>query len=410
MKPTRIPFALQIFIGLLSGIFLGLILMIVPDGTAVANRYIKPFGTIFLNLLKFVVVPVVLLSITCGILSMKDAKKVGSIGVQTIIYYICTTALAVAIALVLASAARGAGLFRAMQVSNLEYTPPVGGSLMDTVVSFFPSNLIEPLLNASMLQVIVIALFLGFGILLCGEKGYLAAKIVDSLNTVFIRIMDMILTLSPFGVAFLLAPVVTENGAGLLADLALVVLVAYVGYIVHLVLVYSLTVKLLAKISPPTFFKGMASAIMMAFSSASSVGTLPLTMECSEKLGADREVSSFVLPLGATLNMDGTAIYQGICAVFIAASYGIELSAGEMLSIVLTATLASIGTAGVPGAGMIMLAMVLQSVNIPVEGIALVAGIDRVFDMGRTAVNITGDATCALIVSRSMRRKAGRRE
>lgn len=410
MKPTHIPFALQIFLGLLAGIFLGLVLMIVPDGVTFANRYIKPFGTIFLNLLKFVVVPVVLLSVTCGILSMKDAKKVGSIGVQTILFYLCTTALAVAIALALASGARIAGLFRPMQVTDLEYTPPASGSLMDTVVSFFPANLIEPLLNASMLQVIVIALLLGFGILLCGEKGSLAAKAADSLNAVFTKIMDMILSLSPFGVAFLLAPVVTENGAALLADLALVLLVAYVGYIVHMALVYSLTVKLFAGLSPAAFFKGMAGAIMMAFSSASSVGTLPLTMECSESLGADRGIASFVLPLGATINMDGTAIYQGICAVFIAATYGIELGAGEMLSIVLTATLASIGTAGVPGAGMIMLAMVLQSVNIPVEGIALVAGIDRVFDMGRTAVNITGDAACALVVSQSMRRKAARRK
>lgn len=409
MKPTHIPFALQIFLGLLAGIFLGLVLMIVPDGVTFANRYIKPFGTIFLNLLKFVVVPVVLLSVTCGILSMKDAKKVGSIGVQTILFYLCTTALAVAIALALASGARIAGLFRPMQVTDLEYTPPASGSLMDTVVSFFPANLIEPLLNASMLQVIVIALLLGFGILLCGEKGSLAAKAADSLNAVFTKIMDMILSLSPFGVAFLLAPVVTENGAGLLADLALVILVAYTGYVVHMALVYSLTVKLFAGLSPAAFFKGMAGAIMMAFSSASSVGTLPLTMECSESLGADRGIASFVLPLGATINMDGTAIYQGICAVFIAATYGIELGAGEMLSIVLTATLTSIGTAGVPGAGMIMLAMVLQSVNIPVEGIALVAGIDRVFDMGRTAVNITGDAACALVVSQSMRRKTNRR-
>ena len=189
----------------------------------------------------------------------------------------------------------------------------------------------------------------------------------------------------------------------------MVLLVAYIGYILHAAIVYSATVGALGKVTPLTFFKGMAPAIMMAFSSASSVGTLPFTMECSEKLGAKREISSFVLPLGATINMDGTAIYQGVCAVFIAACYGIHLDLGSMITIIFTATLASIGTAGVPGAGMVMLAMVLQSVNIPVEGIALVAGIDRIFDMGRTTVNITGDAACAVIVSKLEERKTARK-
>ena len=182
-------------------------------------------------------------------------------------------------------------------------------------------------------------------------------------------------------------------------------LVAYVGYILHAVIVYSLSVKLAAGMNPLTFFKGMLPAIMFAFSSASSVGTLPINMECAGKLGADKDISSFVLPLGATINMDGTAIYQGVCAIFIASCFGINLTFSQMLTIVLTATLASIGTAGVPGAGMVMLAMVLSSVGLPVEGIALVAGVDRIFDMGRTTVNITGDASCAIIVSALERRK-----
>ena len=183
-------------------------------------------------------------------------------------------------------------------------------------------------------------------------------------------------------------------------------LMAYVCYVLHAVIVYSASVKALGHMSPIKFFKGMMPAIMFAFSSASSVGTLPMNMECAQKLGADREVTSFVLPLGATINMDGTAIYQGVCAVFIASCYGISLTFGQMLTIVLTATLASIGTAGVPGAGMVMLAMVLQSVGLPVEGIALVAGVDRIFDMGRTVVNITGDASCAIVVSELQRKRA----
>ena len=231
---------------------------------------------------------------------------------------------------------------------------------------------------------------------------------VETLNDIFLKVMEMIIKLSPIGVFCLICPVVAENGPKILGSLAIVLLVAYLAYIIHMAVVYSIAVKAGAGMSPLTFFKGMAPAMIMAFSSASSVGTLPLNIECSEKLGADKDVSAFVLPLGATINMDGTAIYQGVCAVFIASCFGIQLTLPQMLTIVLTATLASIGTAGVPGAGMIMLAMVLQSVGLPVEGIALVAGIDRIFDMGRTTVNITGDASCAVIVSAMERRKAAK--
>lgn len=222
------------------------------------------------------------------------------------------------------------------------------------------------------------------------------------------RAMELIVKLSPIGVFCLICPVVAENGPAVLGSLAKVLLVAYIGYILHAIIVYSLSVRTLAGLSPLKFFKGMLPAIMFAFSSASSVGSLPINMECSEKLGADKDISSFVLPLGATINMDGTAIYQGVCAIFIASCFGISLTLTQMLSIILTATLASIGTAGVPGAGMVMLAMVLQSVGLPVEGIALVAGVDRIFDMGRTTVNIVGDASCSIIVTALEKRKAAK--
>lgn len=408
MTKRKIPLAMWICVGLIVGVAAGLVLMAVPNGKDIANGYIKPWGTIFLNLLKFIVVPIVLFSIASGVISMQDVGKVGSIGVKTIVYYMCTTAFAVLLALLLGSIAKGMHLFTALETSGLEYTPPEGQSLMDTIVNIFPSNAVAPLVNASMLQVIVIALLLGFGILLAEEKGLVAAQVVDSLNEVFMRIMDLIIKLSPIGVACLICPVVVVNGAEVLGHLAMVLLVAYVGYILHAAIVYSATVGGLAGISPLQFFSGMAPAMMMAFSSASSVGALPLNLECVERLGARREVASFVLPLGATINMDGTAIYQGICAVFIATAYGVNLGVGEMATIVLTATLASIGTAGVPGAGMVMLAMVLESVGLPVEGIALVAGVDRIFDMGRTTVNITGDAACALIVSKMEDRKTAR--
>ena len=408
MTKRKMPLAMWICVGLIVGVAAGLVLMAVPNGKDIANSYIKPWGTIFLNLLKFIVVPIVLFSIASGVISMQDVGKVGSIGVKTIVYYMCTTAFAVLLALLLGSIAKGMHLFTALETSGLEYTPPEGQSLMDTIVNIFPSNAVAPLVNASMLQVIVIALLLGFGILLAEEKGLVAAQVVDSLNEVFMRIMDLIIKLSPIGVACLICPVVVVNGAEVLGHLAMVLLVAYVGYILHAAIVYSATVGGLAGISPLQFFSGMAPAMMMAFSSASSVGALPLNLECVERLGARREVASFVLPLGATINMDGTAIYQGICAVFIATAYGVNLGVGEMATIVLTATLASIGTARVPGAGMVMLAMVLESVGLPVEGIALVAGVDRIFDMGRTTVNITGDAACALIVSKMEDRKTAR--
>ena len=394
MNKKKLPLAFWIFIGLVVGIAVGLALMMVPNGLDIAKNYILPWGTIFLNLLKFIVVPIVLFSIASGVISMQDIGRVGSVGGKTIVYYMCTTAFAVVLALVLASAAKGMHIFAAMETSGLAYEPPAGQSLMQTIIDIFPSNPITPLANASMLQVIVISLLVGFGILLAGEKGLVAAQVVDSFNEVSMKIMDLIIKLSPIGVACLICPVIVENGPKILAQLVAVLAVAYVGYIVHAVVVYSSTVK--------------APAMMMAFSSASSVGTLPFTLECSERLGARKEVASFVLPLGATINMDGTAIYQGVCAVFIASCYGIDLTIGQMATIVLTATLASIGTAGVPGAGMVMLAMVLQSVNIPVEGIALVAGIDRIFDMGRTTINITGDAACAVVVSKMEDRKVAR--
>ncbi len=397
----KLSLAVQIFIALVLGIIAGFAL---SGNPAIANNYIKPFGTIFLNLVKWVVTPLVFFSIMAGVISMRDIRKVGSVGITTIIYYLCTTAIAIIIGLAFANIFKG--IFPVLQTTDLEYTAKDPVSFMDTLVGIFPSNFFKPFVDANMLQIIVASLIIGFSLLLIGEKKQIEFKAVDTLNDVFLKAMEMIIKLSPIGVFCLICPVVAENGASILGSLAMVLMVAYLAYIVHMVIVYSIAVKAGAGMSPVEFFKGMLPAMMMAFSSASSVGTLPLNIECSEKLGADRDVSSFVLPLGATVNMDGTAIYQGVCAVFIASCYGIQLTLPQMLTIVLTATLASIGTAGVPGAGMIMLAMVLQSVGLPVEGIALVAGIDRIFDMGRTTVNITGDASCAIIVSAFERRKA----
>ena len=396
--------ASQIFIALVLGIIAGMALM---SHSSIAVTYIKPFGTIFLNLIKWVVTPLVFFSIMAGVISMRDIKKVGSIGVKTIVYYLCTTAFAITIGLILANLFKG--FFPVLQTTDLVYEASEPVNFMDTLVGIFPSNFVKPFVEANMLQIIVASLIIGFSLLLIEQKRENEFQAVDTLNDVFMKAMEMIVRLSPIGVFCLICPVVAENGPAVLGSLAKVLLVAYLGYILHAVIVYSFSVKTLAGLSPVTFFKGMMPAIMFAFSSASSVGTLPINMDCAQKLGAEKDISSFVLPLGATINMDGTAIYQGVCAVFIASCFGINLTFPQMLTIVLTATLASIGTAGVPGAGMVMLAMVLGSVGLPVEGIALVAGVDRIFDMGRTTVNITGDASCAIIVTAMEKRKAARR-
>ena len=395
MKKIKSSLALQIFTALVLAIVTGLLL---GNHIAFANSYIKPFGTIFLNLLKFIVCPIVLFSILGGMISMKDIRKVGSIGLKTIVYYMLTTAVAIVIGLTMGQLFKG--VFPALATTDLVYEAKAATPFMQVLVDIFPSNFLAPLVNANMLQIIVIAILLGFGIILVGDEVAGLRSGIEQINLVFMKVMELILKLSPIGVFCLLTPVVAENGAKIVGSLAMVLLCAYVSYVLHAVIVYSAAVRTMGGVSPIQFFKGMAPAMIFAFSSASSVGTLPLTLECSEKLGADKEVSAFVLPLGATINMDGTAIYQGVCAIFIAACFGIDLTLAEMATIVVTATLASIGTAGVPGAGMVMLAMVLQSVGLPVEGIALVAGVDRIFDMGRTVLNITGDASCAVIVSK----------
>lgn len=403
MKKKK-PLALWIFIGLALGILVG---MLLTGHQEIAVEYIKPFGVLFLNLIKFIVVPIVLFSIMNGVISMRDIRKVGSIGGKTILYYMCTTMVAVAIGLALANLFKGS--FPQISTTGLEYTPTEAPGFIETIVNIFPSNVIEPMASATMLQVIVMALLFGFGAIVAGEKGEPFARFIESAGEVSMKVMEFVIKLSPIGVFCLIVPVVAENGAQILGSLAMVLLVAYIGYILHAVIVYSSTVRGLAGITPLKFFKGMLPAIIMAFSSASSVGALPLNLECVQKLGAKKEVASFVLPLGATINMDGTAIYQGVCSIFIAACYGINLTFSQQIVIILTATLASIGTAGVPGSGMIMLAMVLQSVGLPVEGIALVAGVDRIFDMGRTTVNITGDAACTLVVSKLEEKKLARK-
>ena len=392
-----------IIIGMLAGIAVGFIFMKI--GGTFTTDYLKPFGTIYINLLKFMVVPVVLFSIMSGVISLNDLKKVGSVGIKTFIYYICTTALAVVIGLVVVNCFKGFfPVLDSSVTSGLKYEATEAPKIMDVIVNIFPDNLLKPMVDTNMLPVIVIAIFFGAGVLAAGEKGKMIANIVDSMNEVVMKVLMMIIKLTPIGVFCLMADVVAVNGAKVVGSLALVVGVAYIGYILQLVIVYSLSAKFLAGMSPIKFFKGMAAAMLTAFTTTSSNATLPVNIECCNDMGAEPEISSFVLPLGATINMDGTAIYQAVATVFIACCYGVDLTIGQMAMVVVTATLASIGTAGVSGAGMIMLSMVLLQVGLPVEGIAIIAGVDKLFDMGRTTLNITGDATCVMWLSKVERR------
>lgn len=398
---------MQILLALVLGIAAGLVCGLAGLGDFTAN-YLKPFGDIFVNLLKFIVVPVVLFSMIGGILSMDDMKKVGAAGVRTVAYFLCSTAVACVIGLALASLFDSAGLFPnlAGDAQSAEYEAAEYGGFLSTLVSIFPTNMWQSFSSANMLQVIVIALLFGGSIMAAGEKARLCRDIVASVYAVIEKLMAFVIGLAPIGVFTYIAWVVATQGAAILGSLALVLLCAYIGYIVHAVVVYSVSAKVFAGVSPAAFFKGASAAMIFAFTSASSAATLPVSKECADSMGADSGISAFVLPLGATINMDGTAIYQCVAAVFLASCAGMRLSIGQMALVVVTATLASVGTAGVSGAGMLMLAMVLEAIGIPVSYIGLIVAVDRLFDMGRTCLNVTGDIACSLCVSRWAGKKA----
>ena len=402
---TRFSFAGQIVIALVASVAIGLVLGFLGRGD-LAVTYLSPGGTIFLNLIKFIVCPLVLFSVMGGVVSMDDVKKVGVLGVKTVIVFFVTSAIAVTFSTFLSLALKGVFPVLKVAAESAPVEAPASVSIGEMLVGMIPSNFVKPFVDANMLQIIVMAILFATSIIvLGGSVGRRLASGVKLMDALCVRTLESVMKLSPIGVFCLMCPVVAQNGAAVIGSLAIVVAVAYACYAIQLVVVDTAMVKLCAGLSPMVFLRKMTDAVLFAFTSSSSVGTLPINMKCVREMGVSDEISSFVLPLGATINMNGTVIYHGVSAVFIAASYGIDLTGGQMLSIVITSTLASIGTAGVPGAGVVMLAMVLSAAGLPLDGIALVAGVDRVFDMGRTVVNISGDATAAVILSG--RRSAG---
>ncbi len=398
----RLSLTTQILIALLLAVLAGVLLHNQAD---FVNSYIKPIGTIFLNLLKFIVVPLVLFSIMAGILSMNDIKKVGSLGLRTLLYFMVTTIFAVTLGLVVPTLLKGVlPLIHINQ--NAAATVEVPRlSVVDQIVEMFPSNLVEPLVSMRMMPIIVIALFFGIAMVHVGEKGEMARKITLSFNDVVGKVLQYIMALAPIGVFCMLTPVVVENGPSVLGSYAALLGLAYLCFAIHAGVVYSSSVALLGKMSPLKFFRNMQSAMLFAFSSDSSVATLPYTMQCTEKMGVGKEIGRFVLSLGATINMDGVAIYLGVASVFMAACCGIDLTLSQYMAIAFASTVASIGTPGIPGGSLALMAMVFASASIPVECVAVAAGIDRIIDMGRTVMSVTGDASCAIAMQRIVGKK-----
>ncbi len=406
MKKGKISLSTKIFIGLILGLITGIIFNFIPEGfirdELLINGVFYLVGQAFLKAIMMLVVPLVFISLVNGAASMGDIKKLGRIGVKTVLFYLATTAIAISIALSLSTVFKpGVGLN--LSSSNLsEVTIKEATPLVEVILDMIPNNPIASMSNGNMLQIIVFAMLIGVGLSTLGEKTKMITNLFQQLNDLIMKIVDFVMIIAPIGVFGLIARTFATQGFDAMIPLIKYMSLVLISLLIHATIVYGGLLKLFTRLSPIRFFKKFFPAISVAFSTSSSSATLPVSMEIAEEnLGISKDVASFTLPLGATINMDGTAIMQGVATVFIAQIYGVDLTLSSFLTVILTATLASIGTAGVPGVGMIMLSMVLQSVGLPVEGIALIMGIDRILDMARTSVNITGDAVCTMIVAKA---------
>ena len=405
MNNRKLSLAAKIVIALVAGVMFGIIANLffstgINEG--ISKWILSPLGDMFLRAIKMLVVPLVLCSLICGVASIGDIKKLGRVGVKTIIYYVFTTALAISLAMAVANVIKpGIGTNLSIQTAEKveTATPPF---IMDMFVNMIPTNPIEAMVKGDMLQIIVFAILFGMCITLIGKKGETLLDMISQINEVLLKMITVIMLTAPVGVFALISKVIMFQGIGALLPLLKYFMTVVLSLILQTLIVYGAALKLLGRVNPVKFFKKFWPVMLVAFSTSSSNATIPVSLEtCEEKLGASRSVASFTIPLGATINMDGTAIMQGVATIFISQLVGVNLTIHEMLMVVLTATLASIGTAGVPGAGIVMLSMVLQQVGLPVEGIALILSVDRLLDMLRTAVNVTGDAVATIIMSNS---------
>ncbi len=395
----------RILIGLAGGMLVGLVINRVGPDLALTRFLVDDafyvVGEIFLRSLKLLVVPLVLVSLACGTAALEDVTKLGRIGGKTLGLYLLTTAIAISLAIASAVIV-GPGVGFDLPTEALGYAAKETPGFAQILIEIFPSNPFEAMSEGRMLQVIVFAVLLGVAMTLVGEPGRDLLRLFESANAVIMKLVFMLMQIAPIGIFCLIAKVFANEGIDAFENLLKYFLLVLAVLFLHAFLTYPLLLIVLGRLSPAGFFRKLRAPMSVAFGTASSGATLPVTLRTvEERLGVDRGVASFTVPLGATINMDGTAIMQGVATVFIAQAYGIEIGPAGYLTIVLTATLASIGTAGVPGVGTIMLAMVLRQMDLPVEGIGLILGVDRLLDMTRTAVNITGDATVSCIVARS---------
>lgn len=411
MPRPKFPLYTKILLGFILGVLAGL-LANQFEQAVFFSTYIKPAGTAFIRLISMVVVPLVFASLVVGTGSLADIHRLGRMGIKTFAYYLVTTAIAITIGLLLANLIQpGHGLsaetkeqllanYQAEASTKIEQALQKP-NVVDVLLDIIPTNAMRAFVDAEMLQVIFFALAFGIVLtLLPRDKSQPVLAFFDGVNEAMLKLVMIIMEIAPYGVFALIAAMIADFGLGILATLAKYSIVVVLGLLIHAGLTYPALLKMFTKFSIRKFFVGIRPAQLIAFSSSSSSATLPVTMECVEdNLGVSKTVAGFVLPLGATINMDGTALYQGVAAVFIAQVFGMELSIAQQAMIVLTATLASVGAAGVPGVGMITLALVLKAVGVPLEGIALILGVDRLLDMCRTMVNVTGDASCALVVA-----------
>ncbi|XPF95955.1 dicarboxylate/amino acid:cation symporter [Colwellia sp. RE-S-Sl-9] len=389
----KMPLWLKILVGMIAGIIAGSLL-----GTDA--ELLKPIGSLFISAIKMLIVPLIFCSLIVGVTSIQDTSKMSRIGIKSMAIYLCTTAVAISIGLALGTFFEpGAGLNMVATTVTEAKTAP---SIIDTLVGLVPKNPVGALAAGNILQIIVFALGLGIALNLSGEKAKPAIKVFESLAEAMYKMTELVMKFAPYGVFALMAWVSGKYGLDILLPLIKVIALVYIGSILHVLFLGGGLVGLMAKLNPTRFYKGIIEAQIIAFTTTSSSGTLPASIKCAtQNLGVSRSISSFVLPMGATINMDGTALYQGVLALFIAQAFGVDLSTADYLTIIATATLASIGTAGVPGAGLIMLSLVLSTVGLPLEGIAIVAGIDRILDMARTTVNVTGDIMVTLLIGKS---------
>ncbi|CQR46336.1 Proton glutamate symport protein [Paraliobacillus sp. PM-2] len=391
----------KIIIGLVLGAVagLGLHLYAPTSFEPIDTYFFSPLGTIFLNLIKMLVVPIVFFSITLGTASIGDPKKLGRIGSKALLFFLVTTTIAITIAMGVAVLFEPGNVV-GIETAQASYETAEAPSVVQTFTSIIPTNPIQAMVEGNMLQIITFSVFIGFALAILGKKTEALYRVLEQGNTVMMFLVNIVMKFAPYGAFGLLASAMGSLGLSGAKAMLLYMITVFVVLMIHAMFTYGMAVAVIGKRNPIRFFKAFIPAMTVGFSTSSSSSTLPISMKVAqEELNVPKSISSFVQPLGATINMDGTAIMQGVATIFIAQVYQTDLSLSQLVMVVLTAVLASIGTAGVPGVGLVMLAMVLNQVSLPVEGIALIIGIDRILDMTRTAVNITGDAACAVIVS-----------